>query len=75
MKPLAITKSIMLSEMITYVESPSNLKILNSYVPLFIDCIAKEIPKPIKKLNSWPENIPATAVWALPSLANFVTDK
>ena len=36
---------------------------------------SKLIPKPIKKLNNWPEKIPAIAVPAFPLDANLVIDR
>lgn len=45
----------------------------NSYSPLE-DWSKRDDPKPIEKLKSWPENIPETAVEALPLFANVVMD-
>lgn len=62
------------------IESESTSKVLplkekmsKAYSPSD-DWIKSEAPKPIKKLNSWPENTPATAVPALPLLANVVIE-
>lgn len=70
--PDTITKITIESERISNTE-PCKLNKSNSNSPSS-DWVSNDPPKPTKKLNSWPEKMPAIAVDALPLAAKEVIE-